>query len=348
MKRGVILLLAVVGALWLVRERRLPPAQPPVAAMHEPTARRAVVASMGAATSAAAAKQNVAESGLAPPALLHARLRALIDADTGAQDVILNELLAEVTDENVASVVGSLTPAEYNTAFATAALQRWLRVDPLTAARWIAAKGDMNRTTLVAHQLAATPTSVTAALATLPDGAWKQQVIHATSLELAGAHPTDAIAVAQQITDDVGRVNALETIAYDWCSRDPMAASAWLLQWSDPKDRAQLCTVAVKAIAVTDPDLAATWLASLKNNAGASDTALCLADIWAERAPAPAAIWAASLPGNIRVGAVERVVDRWMSTDRSAATAWLRTQPDGNALLSDWIKRATDNDPPVE
>lgn len=348
MKRGVILLLALIAAFWFVRERQHAPAEPPVRAVQESGVQRSAMTPMGATPAAAAAKPSVAESALAPQASLHARLQALVEAETGAQDDLLRDLLAQVTDENVASVVGSLTPAEYNTAFATAALQRWLRVDPLTAAQWIAAKGDMNRTTLVAHQLAATPTSVAPALATFPDGAWKQQVIHATSLELAGAHPAEAIAVARQITDDAQRANALETITYDWCSRDPMAASAWLLQGSDAKERTQLCTVAAKAIAVTDPDLAASWLASLKNDAGTNDTALCLADLWAERAPARAADWAASLAGKVRITAIERVVDRWMSTDRSAATEWLRTQPDGNALLAEWIKRATDNDPPVE
>ncbi|HLX68769.1 MAG TPA: hypothetical protein VKV04_03990, partial [Verrucomicrobiae bacterium] len=65
----------------------------------------------------------------------------MADADNEEERArLLQEMLALVTDENVAQVVQSLSVEEMNTDFGSGALHHWMQADPVNATDWLATR----------------------------------------------------------------------------------------------------------------------------------------------------------------------------------------------------------------
>jgi hypothetical protein len=271
----------------------------------------------------------------------HAKVKQWLVTKTGdaeAQDLLLEEFAALLTDENVAEVMQDLSPQEFDTPFSTKALDRWLKVDPLAAARWIAARADARdeHALTVARQLIERPADLRVYADLLPDGPWKQNVLNHASLELAGKDPAAAVSYAQKMTAGAEQTNALETIAYDWFGRDLTAATTWVKNVDDPALRERLFAVAAKAIAVNDPDLAAGWLVdAVKTEGVLHETALGLIETWADQQPAEAANWVARFSeAGPRQVAIDVLLSHWLKSNPAAANAWIQTLPERDAVLA--------------
>ncbi len=294
-----------------------------------------------------AAPQPLVE--LAAPALSKAELRATVRAklqqwfatktgDTETQERLTEELLALLNDGNTAEVVRELSANEFNTPFATRALERWLALDASSAARWIGARPDAREehAVLVARRLLDDPVALRAHCDQLPSGAWKESVLNYASLEMASKDPVRAIAVAQSMIPGDSRSSALETIAYDWFGRDLSAAAGWAKSVEDPVLRERLLAVGAKAIAIADPDLAAGWLVTaVKSENLRNETALGVVETWADQHPAEAAKWVARFSdAGPRKAAIDLVLNHWLKSDPASANAWLLSLPERDAVLA--------------
>lgn len=277
----------------------------------------------------------------APHASIHLKLRQLFETktgDTATQEQLLKELVAMLTDENVAAVMRSLTAEELLTPFGTAALDRWLSLDLAGAANWIAARADATdeHALVVAKKMLAEPTALHAYCDQLPDGKWKDTVLSSAGLTILSNDPAEAIKLARQMTPGAAQTDLLQTVTYDWTHREPDAALAWILKVPDASLRESLFAVGAKAIAVTDPDLAAGWLvAAVKTEGVSSDAALSIVETWVAQDPAKAASWAAQFPERgPREAALETISRRWLQSDPTAATAWIQSLPERDRILA--------------
>src|SRR4051812_30621686 len=68
--------------------------------------------------------------------------RDLQTDDGGASARLTADVLARITDSNTAAFARSLTAEEANTPTGLAVLDRWLRLDAMAAAQWIAVRGE--------------------------------------------------------------------------------------------------------------------------------------------------------------------------------------------------------------
>ena len=258
--------------------------------------------------------------------------------DVETENRLREELLAWLTDGNAAELTQALTAEQRDTAFGLAALERWLRVEPAKAARWVAAQSGTTepQALLVARALLKSPADVRAYCDGLSDGDWKQSVLKNASLELAESDPVGAINLAWRLNADAARTEVLQTLTYDWITHEPRAALDWIIQVNDAALREGLLAVGAKAIAATDPDLAAGWLVTaVKSEKIPNDTALAVIESWAAQDPAKAAKWVALFPPQgPRAAAVDLVVDRWLQSDPNAANAWLLTLPERDKVLA--------------
>lgn len=280
-------------------------------------------------------------SSAALHAVVHSKLRQLLDAKTGdsdTQDQLMKELVVMLTDENAADIIRSLKSEELLTPFGTAALDRWLSVDLPGAANWIAARSDATeeQAMVVARKMLNDSAALHAYCDQLPEGQWRENILSSAGLDILARDPAEAIKLAQQMTAGAAQTNLLQTVAYDWTHRDPDAALAWILKVTDPTLREGLFAVGAKAIAVTDPDLAAGWLVTAVKSEGVSnETALCIVETWVAQDPAKAAGWVALFPANgPREAAMEIVSRRWLQSDPGAATAWIRELPEREKVLA--------------
>jgi hypothetical protein len=270
---------------------------------------------------------------------VRARLRAWMETNTGETEIqnkLTEDALALVDDGHVADVLRALSSEEVNTPFGSAAMGRWLKLEPLAAAKWIGARENPTdeHALLVATQLLKEPAQLHAYCDQLPEGQWKLGVLNNAALTAAPSDPAQAIALAHRMAPGGVQTSAFETVAYDWSTRDPEAALGWMTRVEDPKLRERLFAVGAKAIAATDPDLAATWLhGGVKSPQLMHDTALSLVEIWVAQDPATAARWVSTFPtGGPRAAAVEAVARSWLRSAPEAASAWIRALPEGPRL----------------
>jgi hypothetical protein len=248
------------------------------------------------------------------------------------------ELLALLTDDNAAELAQALTAEQRGTPLGLAVLERWLRVEPAKAARWMAAQPETTdaEALLVARALLKNPAALRAYCDGLSDGDWKQSVLKSASLELAESDPVGAINLAWRLNAESVRTNVLQTVTTDWITHEPRAALDWIIRVNDGALREGLLAAGAKAIAATDPDLAAGWLVSaVKSEKIPHETALSVIESWATQDPAKAAKWVALFPPHApREAAVNLVVDRWLQFDPNSANAWLLTLPERDKVLA--------------
>lgn len=340
----VALSLAALALFVWLRPSPLPssPSDPVEAVEKSAAARPVVVPQADPAT-----PQSLVEDSV--PAMSKAELRATVRAklqewfatktgDTETQERLTEELLTLLTDENTAEVIQELSAGEFNTPFATRALERWLTIDPSSAARWIGARPDAREehALLVARRFLEDPAALRVYCDELPGGVWKESVLNFSSLEMASKDPVTAIAVAQSMVPGDSRTSALETITYAWFGRDLSAAAGWAKSVEDPVLRERLLAVGAKAIAVADPDLAVGWLVTAVKSEGLrNETALGVVETWADQHPAEAAKWVARFSdAGPRKPAINLVLNHWLKSDPASANAWLLSLPERDAVLA--------------
>lgn len=263
----------------------------------------------------------------------------MADADNEEERArLLREMLALVTDGNVAQIVQSLSADEMATPFGAGALHHWMQVDPLKATSWLAARPETTaqQTLAVADDWIATPQGMQDCIDQLPPSEWKQTFLADIGSEMSVKDPRAALELAQQMAPGKAQDNLLQSVACNWVETDPNAALSWVAGVSDPALRDKLVAAAVQAYALVDPAQAATWLVSeVKSGQVINDAAVNITETWAAKDPEEAAKWAAQFPqGDTRDSAVNTVLVYWLQADRSAAMAWVQTLPEGTSVLA--------------
>jgi hypothetical protein len=267
-------------------------------------------------------------------ALLHAKLRQWQESEINDPDDVegraqlLQEMLALVTDANVADIIRSLSAAEMSTTFGSDVLHHWMQLDPITASNWLASCSDTTteETLTIADDWAGKRAGLQQYIDQLPDTAWKQTFLEDVSSEMSAKDPKEAIRLAQQMKPGAAQTNMLRAVVCGWVSTDPDATMSWVANVSDPALREQLVASTVQSYALSDPAQAASWLVEeVKSEAILKDAALNILNTWVARDPAGAANWAAQFPdGDTKAAAVTLVSSYWQQTDPTAAAAWMQ------------------------
>jgi hypothetical protein len=276
-----------------------------------------------------------------PMVLIHStlrRLRELAADEEVDQPDMLQDLLAVLTDANVSVIAQSLSAEELNSPWGMTALKRWLNIDSMKAAEWLATRPDATeeQAWLVADILLETSPRLKNYCERLPDTKWKQNVLVAAGLKVMSGDPLRAISLAQEINPGIARTNLLQSVAYAWMLSDLRASQSWIANVEDPVLREQLQAAGAKAIAVTDPDLAAEWLVSItKSEEVFGRTLSYVVENWAVQDPAMAAGWVARLPaGEARASALEIITRHWMESNPDAAILWIQGLPESGRILA--------------
>jgi hypothetical protein len=266
--------------------------------------------------------------------LLHAKLSQWLQArqngsdDLASQDRLVQEMLALVTDKNVAEIIQSLSAKEMDTPFGESALHHWMQVDPVKVTDWIATRAETTdaQTLAVADDWVAHRAGLQQCLDQLPNTEWKQNFLSDLSSEMSVKDPQSAIKMAQQMHPGPAQTYSLQAVACNWVSTDPDAAMGWVASVQDASLREQLIAASAQSYALTDPAQAAAWLVSdVKSPQIEHDAALNILRTWVTKDPAQAANWVAQFPeGSTKAAAVQIVAQRWQQTDQAAATAWIQ------------------------
>jgi hypothetical protein len=277
-------------------------------------------------------------------ASLHSKMRLwqeslVTDADDEEDRArLVREMLALVTDENVAEIVQSLSVEEMTTPFGAGALHHWMQADPLKATDWVATRPETTdeQTLAVADDWMATSQGMQACIDQLPSTEWKQTFLADLGSEMSVKDPQSAIGLAQQMAPGKAQENLLQSVACNWVETDPNAALSWVAGVSDPELRDNLVASAVQAYALVDPAQAATWIVSeVKSGQVINDAAVNITESWAAKDPAAAAKWVALFPsGDTRASAVNTLLVHWLQSDRSAAVNWIQSLPEGTSILA--------------
>lgn len=248
---------------------------------------------------------------------------------------LLQEMLAMLTDENVAEIIQSLSAEEMNTPFGTGALHHWMQLDSVMASNWLASRPDTTdeQTFAAANDWVGNRAGLQQYLDRLPDTAWKQGLLGAASSAMSIKDPLEAIRLAEEMNPGDAQTNLLRAVACSWVDTDPVAALDWVAGVKDPSLRERLIASANQSYALTDPFHAATWLISdVKSDGIVKEAALNILGTWVAKNPEQAAKWASQFPeGDTKAAAVKIVSQHWQQTDPAAATAWIRNLAKGLA-----------------
>jgi hypothetical protein len=256
--------------------------------------------------------------------------------DREAQDRLMQEMLAMVTDQNAAEILHALSAEEMKTPFAVGVLRHAMQVDPVRITDWIASRADTTeaQTLEIADDWRSHPSGLEECIEQLPDTQWKQDFLGGLGSEMSSTDPKTAIEVLQQMNPGQPQTYALQVVACNWVAANPDAALDWVAGVQDPALRDQLIASAVQSYALTDPAQAATWLVSeVKSPQLVNDAALNILRTWVLKDPAQAASWAAQFPdGNTKTAAVEIISQHWQQTDPPAAAAWIQNLSAASAI----------------
>ena len=267
-------------------------------------------------------------------ALVHLKLRQWRDSlrqDPDADEYrsqLMKELLALVTNDNVAQIIHALSAQELDTPFGTGALQHWLQLDPAAASTWLASRPGATaaQTSALADYWSGNPAGVQQFVDAIADPAAKQTFLQQTSEEMSRNDPEDALKLAQQLPPGPAQTNVLQAVACNWIATDPNAALDYINSVTDPAMKDRLTAAAAQSYALTDPAQAAAWLVSSVNSDEVVNAAsLNILQTWVTKDPAQAANWAMQFPeGKMQATAMQIVSQYWQQVDPAAATAWLQ------------------------
>jgi hypothetical protein len=250
--------------------------------------------------------------------------------DQEDQARLTREMLAMVTDENVAKLLQSLSADEMDTPFGVGALHRWMQLNPVQATDWIASRADTKpaQTLAVADDWIAQGAGLQAYISQLPDTEWKQLFLNDLSAQMSVKDPAAAINVAQQMDSGPAQTSSLQVVISNWVGVDRQTAWRWMAGVNDPSVREQLVVSAAQSYALTDPAQAAAWLLSEFNSCDDStvrNAVLKIVKTWVAKDSDGAANWVAQFPdGDAKAAAVAIVSSYWQQTDPAAATAWMQ------------------------
>lgn len=240
----------------------------------------------------------------------------------------MKEMLAMLTDENVAEVIQSLSPEEMTTEFGIAALGRWMKADPAAASNWLAVQPDATeeQTTAVAEGWIGNRDGMKQYLGQLPDTAWKQSFIETVGAQTMVRDPRLSVEMALQMKPGEAQNNLLKAIVCAWMESNPQATRNWIASVKDSNLSDQLVASAAQSYALTDPVQAATWLVSdVKSEEVVEKATLNILSSWLIKDAQGAANWVAQFPnGYTKAKAIQKVTTRWRLTDPAATEAWLQ------------------------
>jgi len=273
--------------------------------------------------------------------LIHSRLREWAQRKTGdrdADDRLMSELNALLTDENAGEITRLLSGEYLHGPFGTSALLRWMKTEPVSAANWVASRPDAtdSQAWAVARGLLADDIDLQKYASQLPDTQWKQTYLLDAGLALVPSNPNEVVGLALQMDPGSAQTNLLQTAVTEWMGNDPDGTTNWILRVTDPALRDKLISAGAKAYATTDPDAAATWAASsMEAGATMDNTVSNIVNIWASSNPAGAARWVGQLPADeVRISAARALLTEWVQSDPDAAARWAQSLPGGDQLLT--------------
>lgn len=262
-----------------------------------------------------------------------AQLSQIAKSDKGAEDEIITELDALLSDENASKISRELSAEERHSRFGLAALQRWLKVDTLGAADWVAIQKDASdeQAWAAAHELVTHGAALDLYCSRLPNNAWRQIFLKQAALAAMEQDPTKTIQLVRQITPASEQLDLLQTTISTWMSNNPTAASGWIGQIQDSLVKEELIGVGARALASSDPVGAIDWLAtSLPVSSDGSElffnkTLEDILGVWAETEPWKAASFVSQLPSSdLRKTTVNLVWRNWSGRDHAAAANWIK------------------------
>ncbi|MBW8782457.1 MAG: hypothetical protein JF599_11295 [Verrucomicrobia bacterium] len=250
------------------------------------------------------------------------------ESDELRRDALLAELLALLTDENVGEIVRALSPEWLATPFGEISLRRWAALDHLAAATWLATVPgvtDYQAGLVVYGWLGQDRTGFHAYLATLPEGAWKQDVLKiVTNDALLLKDGAEAIDLLLRQPAAGQRDEMLGWAATEWARQDPVRAAEWARQIADPALQARLFGAVTVGYAWKEPQQAAELLVASAPREGVDRNVLSsVMNIWSPQAPAAAAGWVTEhLAGADQLLAIRSVLTAWGYADFTAAQNW--------------------------
>ncbi len=192
---------------------------------------------------------------------LLARSIELSPGDLGAEDELRTGLVALLTDANVAEVFAGLSDAERATEFGVVVFDRWARVDPVAAARWLGQQPNarIEQTYALANAVAGDSTQLETIERELPPGETRDEFLSDACRLVTPRDVARAAEMVGRISPGLTRMTALLALADDWSQRDPRSVGAWIAAEPDATMRDELVRVAAVAQTSKDPIAALEW-----------------------------------------------------------------------------------------
>jgi hypothetical protein len=258
------------------------------------------------------------------------------EADPLRRDALLKELLAQVTDANVADITRTLSPELLDTPFGELVLKRWAGLDHLEAARWLetlsGGASELQAGLVTYGWLATNRGELHAYVDGLSPGLWRERVITAaTNDALLLRDGPEAAGLLLRLPSADQRDTMLGWASTQWAMQDPVRAAEWARDVADSALQRKLFGAVAIGYAWRQPEAAAALLVS-SGVATAGDAApiVSVMNIWGRTDPAASARWACGrLEGEIRRQAIRCAVTAWGYQDLPAAQVWIGTLPQG-------------------
>ncbi len=327
-----VALLSTAGGfvLVLLTQHAHAPADTPVASTG------ALVAGRLPPAASRAKSPSVPPAGERFTALMDGLRRWRAETDQERRDALLHELLAEVTDANLAEIVRALTPELLDTPFGELVLKRWAGLDHLAAARWLetlSGGASEFQVGLVTYGwLAADRGALHAYVDGLAPGPWRERVITAaTNDALLLQEGAEAASLLLRLPSADQRDTMLGWASTQWAMKEPSRAAEWVKDVADPVLQRKLFGAVAIGYAWRQPEEAAALLVS-SGVAGAGDATpiVSVMNIWGRTDPAASARWASGgLEGEARRQAIRCAITSWGYQDLPAAQTWIATLPQG-------------------
>ncbi len=252
---------------------------------------------------------------------------------------------------NPADLIRALPPRFFDTFVANEVLEKWWESHPGEVLTWMETQENPPKYQ-VAHflgKLSEDPVEKHRYLQTLSAGPWKERVLGFLAQDaILKGNPQEAIALLNRMQQGENRTALLRAAVFEWSQRDFNGAIAWIDLRPDSESRESLNQQAALGRAVSDPKGAAQWLLETSK----PDPVIIgeigeILDRWVqEHAPEEAAAWVEHLPeGNLREGALKKLISVWRPINPDGVAHWVARLPD-KALQTGAIRLL--NAPPAE
>lgn len=165
----------------------------------------------------------------------------------------------------------------------------------------------------------------------MPPGSEREHVVAALAAEWARQSLTDATVWAKQLPDDAERQMALGSAANETVYANPVEVLTLAATLTPSPTLDEIIARALGAWTRNAPNDAVAWAKNIPDEGLRERTIASVATTWGERDPTGAAyLTLGSLrPGPVQDSAIIAIVQRWVQTDASGATAWVNQFPEG-------------------